>query len=87
MQYMVIFTPMRWQVVKGSCLCGTVAFEVDLGASRVYVKVGTGARFGHGHGVEGRLASGSIKLGGGGEIVFDLRSFVTTWLDSKTTPA
>lgn len=51
-----------------------VAFQVDPEASRIYVKAGTTARFGHGHGIEGRLSSGSIALGGRGELVVDMRS-------------
>jgi polyisoprenoid-binding protein YceI len=51
-------------------------FQVDTGASRVYVKVGSATRLGHVHGVEGRLASGKLTPGGAGELVFDLKSFV-----------
>ena len=51
--------------------------QVDLKKSRVYIFVDkTG--LGHQHGVEGRLSSGTIKLGAveeGGEFVFDMKSF------------
>ncbi|MCA9059465.1 MAG: YceI family protein [Planctomycetaceae bacterium] len=50
---------------------------IDLSHSRVYVFVGkTG--FGHDHGVEGKIKSGSLKLGAtanAGQIVFDMTSF------------
>ncbi len=53
------------------------AGTVDIAKSRVYIFVGkTG--FGHDHGVEGRLKSGSVKLGAAqqaGQLVFDMRSF------------
>jgi len=51
--------------------------QVDLKKSRVYIYVGkTG--LGHEHGVEGRLKSGSIAIGGtakAGELVFDMSTF------------
>jgi polyisoprenoid-binding protein YceI len=52
------------------------AYQVDTGASRVYIKVGSATRLGHVHGVEARLASGKVTPGGGGELVFDMKSFV-----------
>jgi polyisoprenoid-binding protein YceI len=52
------------------------AFQVDTKASRIYVKVGSATRLGHPHGVEGNLKSGKITLGGDGEFVFDMASFV-----------
>ncbi len=33
------------------------------------------SRLGHTHGVEGRLASGTVALSGGGEVVFDMTTF------------
>jgi polyisoprenoid-binding protein YceI len=50
------------------------AHEVDAKASRITVKVGTATRLGHEHGVEGNLKSGTLNLGGGGELVFDMTS-------------
>jgi polyisoprenoid-binding protein YceI len=50
-------------------------YQVDTDASRVYGKVGTATRLGHAHGVEGKLKSGTITLGAGGELVFDMSSF------------
>lgn len=50
-------------------------YQVDLAASRVYTKVGSATSLGHVHGVEGRLASGSLTPGHGGELVFDMTSF------------
>jgi polyisoprenoid-binding protein YceI len=50
-------------------------FDVDVGASRVFVKVGSATRLGHEHGVEGKLKAGKIQLGAGGELVFDMKSF------------
>jgi hypothetical protein len=54
---------------------GGKTYEVDTAASRVYVKVGSATRLGHPHGVEGSLKSGKVSLGGGGELIFDMRSF------------
>jgi polyisoprenoid-binding protein YceI len=51
-------------------------YTVDTGASRVFVKVGTATRLGHEHGIEGELKSGELTLGGPGELVFDMASFV-----------
>src|SRR5262249_36310581 len=53
----------------------TQDYKVDIESSRVYVLVGSATRLGHRHGVEGRLQSGSISLGAGGELVFDMKSF------------
>lgn len=53
------------------------AGQIDTQLSRTYIRVGkTG--LGHEHGVEGRIKSGTLKLGsssGAGEIVFDTTSF------------
>jgi polyisoprenoid-binding protein YceI len=54
---------------------GAHTYQVDIAASRVYVKVGSATRIGHPHGVEGKLKSGKITFGAGGELVFDMRSF------------
>ena len=51
--------------------------QVDLQRSRSYARVGASG-FGHEHGVEGRLNSGSIRLGveqQAGQLVFDMKSF------------
>jgi polyisoprenoid-binding protein YceI len=53
----------------------SAAWEVDVNSSRIYVKVGLATRLGHAHGVEGRLKSGKLTLGGGGELIFDMASF------------
>jgi polyisoprenoid-binding protein YceI len=58
-------------------------YEVDAGASRVYVKVGTATRLGHEHGVQGNLKSGRLALGGGGELVFDMASFTADTADAR----
>jgi hypothetical protein len=60
------------------------ALQVDLEASRVYVKVGSSRRLGHEHAVEGRLSSGKLELGGGGELAFDMKSFVADVPDART---
>jgi polyisoprenoid-binding protein YceI len=55
----------------------TGAGAVDVGRSRVYVFVDKKGA-GHRHGVEGRLASGSVYLGRtaqAGKLTFDMRSF------------
>ena len=49
--------------------------EVDTDLSRVYIKVGIATRLGHEHGVEGKLKSGKLTLGGEGDLVFDVSSF------------
>src|SRR5262249_28675587 len=54
---------------------GGKSYQVDVESSRIYVKVGSATRLGHPHGVEGRLKSGKIQLGAGGELVFDMSSF------------
>jgi polyisoprenoid-binding protein YceI len=51
-------------------------WQVDTSASKVFVKVGSATRLGHPHGVEGKLKSGKIALGGEGTLVFDMTSFV-----------
>jgi polyisoprenoid-binding protein YceI len=51
------------------------SYQIDTDASRVYVKVGSATRIGHPHGVEGKLKSGKVTLGAGGELVFDMGSF------------
>jgi polyisoprenoid-binding protein YceI len=53
-----------------------VAYRVDTDNSRVYIKVDTATRFGHAHGVQGNLKAGKVTLGGDGELVFDMTSFM-----------
>ena len=50
-------------------------FQVDTAASRVYIKVGASGRLGHDHGVQGKLASGTIALGEAGRLIFDMKTF------------
>jgi len=50
-------------------------YQVDVAASRAYVKVGSATRLGHPHGVEGKLKSGKISPLGSGELVFAMSSF------------
>ncbi len=52
------------------------AFQVDTTSSRVYIKVDPATALGHAHGVQGNLSSGKVTVGGGGELVFDMNSFV-----------
>ncbi len=72
---MVVIMALSWEVrdVSGA----ETARAVNVQESRVYVFVGkTG--FGHDHGVEGKLKSGSLVLEGeqaGGELLFDVTSF------------
>ena len=59
--------------------------QVDAQRSRAYAFVGARG-LGHEHGVEGRVASGTIRLGvaqQAGEIVFDMKSFVCDTADSR----
>jgi len=53
----------------------SAGFEVDKDDSRVYIKVTRTNRLGHNHGVEGKLASGSLTVGGKGSLVFDMSTF------------
>jgi polyisoprenoid-binding protein YceI len=62
---------------------GAKTYQVDTDASRVYVKVGSATRIGHPHGVEGKLKSGKISPGAGGELVFDLRSFTADTREAR----
>jgi polyisoprenoid-binding protein YceI len=54
---------------------GAKTYRVDTRVSRVYVLVGSATSLGHPHGVEGKLKSGKISPGAGGELVFDMKSF------------
>lgn len=56
---------------------GGAAFRVDTESSRVYVKVGSATRLGHDHGVVGRLSEGAVTLGGGGDLRFAMKTFVS----------
>lgn len=62
---------------------GNGPLQVDTGASRVYIKVTSATRLGHDHGVVGRLATGSVALGGSGELVFDMRSFESDRVEAR----
>lgn len=61
----------------------TDKLNADLSASRVYIKVTSSTRLGHDHGVVGKLVSGSVQLGADGELVFDMRSFITDTLEAR----
>lgn len=50
--------------------------RVNTTSSHVYARVNTATRLGHVHGIEGKLAAGSLELGGAGDLVFDITSFV-----------
>ena len=67
-------------------VAATGGSQIDLQVSRVYIRVGkTG--LGHEHGVEGRLASGSIHLGAtrdAGELVFDMATFAADTPAART---
>src|SRR5438067_1391208 len=58
-------------------------YEVDVSASRVYVKVGIATRLGHEHGVEGNLKSGKLTPGGEGELIFDMTSFMADTAEAR----
>jgi hypothetical protein len=55
---------------------GSIPSQLDLGSSRVYMRVKASGRMGHEHGILGRLESGFIEWGGRGELVFSTRTFV-----------
>lgn len=61
------------------------AGELDLRASRVYIKVGkTG--FGHDHAIVGKLRSGAVQIGktaDAGHMVFDMTSFDADTLEAR----
>ncbi len=68
-------------LVAGCCLAGPVraqapVYQVDTESSRVYLRVDPATRLGHAHGVEGKLAGSTLSLGGPGQMVFDMASFV-----------
>lgn len=59
--------------------------QVDLQQSKAYAHVAARG-LGHEHGVEGRVASGTVRLGvaqNAGEFVFDMKSFVCDTADSR----
>src|SRR5262249_33012680 len=58
-------------------------YEVDVKASRIYIKVGTATRLGHQHGVEGNLKSGKVTFGGEGELVFDMASLTADTAEAR----
>lgn len=58
-------------------------FDVDVVNSRVYIKVTSGSRLGHDHGVVGKLESGSIRPGGSGSLVFAMKTFITDTPDAR----
>lgn len=58
-------------------------YQVDTAASRIFVKVGSATLIGHEHGVEARLKSGQLALGGPGELVFDMGSFTADTAESR----
>jgi polyisoprenoid-binding protein YceI len=58
-------------------------YELDPGASRVYIKVGSATRFGHEHGVDGRIKSGKLNFSTGGEWVFDMPSFTADTAEAR----
>ena len=58
-------------------------YRLDTDASRIFVKVGSATLIGHQHGVEARLKSGKLALGGGGELVFDMGSFTADTAESR----
>jgi hypothetical protein len=62
-------------------LSGTLSADTD--QSRVYVKVKSGSRLGHDHGVSGLLQSGSVNPGEGGKLVFAMRTFRTDTPDAR----
>jgi polyisoprenoid-binding protein YceI len=62
----------------------SASYDVDIENSRIYVKVGSATRLGHEHGVEGKLKSGKVALGGDGDLVFDMGSFTADTARSRT---
>jgi YceI-like domain len=61
----------------------TTRLDADLENSRVYIKVTSGSRFGHDHGVVGQLESGWVKPGSGGKLVFAMKTFITDTPDAR----
>ncbi len=58
-------------------------YQVDTKQSRVYVRVDSATRLGHPHGVEGKLAGSTVALGGKGEFVFDMTTFVADTAEAR----
>ncbi len=67
-------------VVTGCCLTTAVRaqapYQVESKLSRVYIRVDSATRLGHPHGVQGNLGPSTVTLGGTGQLVFDMTSFV-----------
>jgi polyisoprenoid-binding protein YceI len=57
--------------------------QVDVANSHVYARVNAATRLGHSHGIIGNLASGNLTLGGTGELVFDMTTFVADGPDAR----
>jgi hypothetical protein len=57
---------------------GAKTYQVDTKTSRVYVRAGPETTTGHPHWMEGKLKSGKVTPGAGGELVFDMKSLKTT---------
>jgi polyisoprenoid-binding protein YceI len=57
---------------------GAKTYQIDTKASRIYVRAGSATTSGHPHWMEGKLKSGKVTPGAGGELVVDLKSFKTT---------
>jgi polyisoprenoid-binding protein YceI len=75
-------TSLIWIAVVAGCYLAAPAraqapYQVDTNVSRVYIRVDTATRVGHAHGVVGKLLGSVVTLGGKGEMVFDMPSFVT----------
>jgi len=58
-------------------------YVVDTNQSRVYIRVDSATRLGHAHGVEGNLATSTVALGGKGQLVFDMTTFVADTQEAR----
>jgi len=57
--------------------------DADIANSRVFIKVTSGTRLGHDHGVSGRLESGWLAPGSGGKLVFAMKTFITDTSEAR----
>ena len=58
--------------------------QVDTQSSRAYIKVGSATRFGHDHGVLGMLRGGTVDFAAGGDLTFDMRTFIADRPEART---
>ena len=58
--------------------------DVDVSGSRIFTKVTSSTRLGHDHGVAGRLESGWVRPGSGGQLVFAMNTWITDTAEARS---